>query len=275
MDARRMCESVTPHDGFIGLHRHIHECGNQAACRVYFSGVDIGIESEVFVALERHYHFFERRVSGTFANPVDGNFHLTRSVKYARKRVGGSHSQILMAVRGKDGAFHIYVIHQIFDLCTINVRKTVTGCIGDVNHGCSGIYNSLHHARKIFVIGAAGVFGVKFHVVHKPAGIFHGFHGTLDNFFAVGVEFVFDVYIGCADSGVDAFAFGVFERFGSHFDVFFHGTGERAYYRPGNGFRDFDYRVEIARAGNRKTGFYNIYSQQFQGFGHLNFFDGV
>ncbi|MPM48517.1 hypothetical protein SDC9_95242 [bioreactor metagenome] len=74
---------------------------------------------------------------------------------------------------------------------------------------------------------------------------------------------------------MDPFAFGVFQRFGSHFDVFFHRACERTYNGPGDGFGYLNHRVEVAGAGYRKSGFDNIYPQQFQGFGHLDFFDGV
>ena len=116
-----------------------------------------------------------------------------------------------MAVGGEDGLFQIDVINEVLYFGAVLVRETVARGVGDVDYGCPRVHHRLYHPRKVFVVGAAGVLGVELHVVHKTAGKFHRFHCTFDDLFAVGVELVFDVHVRCADTGMDPFAFGVFQ----------------------------------------------------------------
>ena len=83
------------------------------------------------------------------------------------------------------------------------------------------------------------------------------------------------VDVGAADAGVDAFAFGKFERFDGGVDVFFDGSSERADYGCCNGFRDLYNRLEVARGGDRKACLDHVYAEGFQLVGDLDFFYGV
>ena len=114
---------------------------------------------------------------------------------------------------GGDGHFvdAVHVVEEIFDFGTEFGRQAVAGGVGDVDDGGSGLDYGLDHAGEIFIVGAAGVLGVKLHILHKPFGIAYGSDGALDDFLACGVEFVAYVRVGCADACVYTGMFGIFE----------------------------------------------------------------
>ena len=94
---------IATHNSFVGLHRHVHQAAHHAAKRIDLGGVDVCIDSEIRVALKCHYHLFERCVAGTFANTIDGNFHLTGTINHTGYGVGGGHTQIVVAVCAQYG----------------------------------------------------------------------------------------------------------------------------------------------------------------------------
>jgi hypothetical protein len=98
-----------------------------------------------------------------------------------------------MTVGGENGIFHVHMIDQILDFCSVFVGETISCGIGDVYHRSSRIDNCLYYACKIFVLCTSGIFGVKFDVIHKISRIFYGFDRPFKNFLTIGVEFIFDV----------------------------------------------------------------------------------
>ena len=59
-------------------------------------------------------------------------------------------------------------------------------------------------------------------------GIFDSFNGALQNFFAGAVEFVLDVHIRRADTGMDTRMFGIFQASIAAVDIAFVGAGKCA-----------------------------------------------
>ncbi len=182
---------------------------------------------------EGHHHLFERGVAGAFADAVDGHFGLTGTVDHTGYGVGRGHSEVVVAVGGNDHLVDaLHVVDQIFDLGTEFRGEAVAGGVGDVYDCGTGADNGFDHAGEIFIVGASGVFGVKLHVFHEFLGEGHGSDSAFENVVAGGVEFIFDVVVRGADTGVDAGAFGIFQRFGGHADVVFDSAGQRADCRP-------------------------------------------
>src|SRR5687767_7403899 len=81
--------------------------------------------------------------------------------------------------------------------------------------------------------------------------------------------------IRSADAGMDPGAAGVFEGLGGYFNIFLHGTAEAANSSIFNDLCDLVDRFEIARAGDRESGFNNINSEAFQLKGKANFFSCI
>ncbi len=168
------------------------------------------------------------------------------------------------------------MVHSIcLALFPILLGKTIACCVRDIHRGGAGFDHGFNHPRQVVVIGTARIFGVKFHIVRKIPRPFDALNRPFQDFLAGAVEFSFDMIIGSADSGMDPGPPGMLERFGGAFDVFQDGTAEPADGCVADNTGDFRYRFEVARTGNRETGFDNIHPQGFQGQGNLNLFLGI
>src|SRR5206468_5136072 len=77
---------------------------------------------------------------------------------------------------------------------------------------------------------------------------------------------------GSSDTGMNARTAGITKGLRSRFDIFFHGSTERAYSSFLNYFRDLIYRFKIAGTGNRKAGFDDIDSHIFEFQGQVQLF---
>ena len=201
------------------------------------------------MTFEDHGHLLEGCVARPLSDAVDGDLHLSGSIEYSAHGVGCGHTEVVMAVGGKDGVLNpIDMVAEVFDFLSVLRREAVSGCVGNVDHGGTRLDDRLHHSGEVFVVRSSGIFGIELHVVHKSACIFHCCHCPLDDFLAVGVELILDMRVRGADSGVDTFSLGEFERLYRHVDIFLHGSGECAYSWPRDCFRDFDHGIEVARA---------------------------
>lgn len=124
MDARRMGEGIASHDGLVRLHGHVHQRTDHATGGGYFLRVDIRLDVEVVMALENHGNLFLTGIASTFADAVDGHFHLAGAVEHAFEGAGGGHAKVVVAMSGKDGFVNtVNMLHQIFYLLTIFARR--------------------------------------------------------------------------------------------------------------------------------------------------------
>ena len=93
---------------------------------------------------------------------------------------------------GNNGVFDSRnMVTEIFDLCTEFLRQAVAGGIGDVDYFCSGGNGGFNYPGKKFIVGASGIFRVKFHLIDQITGEFQRGTGLLNNAFSGGFEFVF------------------------------------------------------------------------------------
>ena len=96
--ARRVRERVAANDGFVGLHRHIHQARHESACGINLLRVDVAVDVNIVVAFDNHRYFLESGVAGALADAVDRHFHLACSVEHSAHRVGGCHAEVVVAV---------------------------------------------------------------------------------------------------------------------------------------------------------------------------------
>ena len=194
MDTRRVGKGIATYDSLIRLHRHIHQARYHAAGRVNLLCIDISLNVNFVVALDNHRDFFKRSVSGTFADTVDGNFHLACTIQNTCNRIGSGHTQVIVAVSGKDCIFNaVYMVYQVFNLSPIFRRQTITGRIRYIDYRSSCLDNSFYYTRQIFIVRTTGIFCIELYIVYKTTGIFHGSYRTFDNFFTIRVELIFNV----------------------------------------------------------------------------------
>ena len=243
-----MGKGIAAYDRLVRLHRHIHQARYHTAGRINFLRIDVGFNVDILMAFNNHRHFFERSISGTFTDTIDSNFHLTGSIQHTCHCVGGSHTQIIVAMGGNDSIMNaVHMFHQILYLRPILGRQTVSCGIGNINHRSARLDNSFHHTCQIFVIRTSGIFGIELNILYITAGILHGRYRTLNNLLAIGIKFIFDVRVGSSDTRMNTLMLGKLQGFRCNIDIFLYGTCQGANRRPRHCFGNFDHRIKITR----------------------------
>ena len=118
----------------------------------------------------------------------------------------------------------IDVLHEVLDFLAILPWHTVARRVGDVDDLRAGIDHGLNDLGQVLVVGTAGIFGVELDFIDLVAGVLDGSHSALDDFLARTIEFVFDVAVAGADTGVDALVLGILQSLGRAVNVFLHGA---------------------------------------------------
>src|SRR5690606_15780629 len=80
-----------------------------------------------------------------------------------------------------DGLVYIgYIISKKTDHLCVLTRQTVACCVGNIDHFCPGLYDSLYYPGQIIIICTSGILGIKLHLFNKAASISNGLHSTLE-----------------------------------------------------------------------------------------------
>ena len=276
VDAGRVGEGVLAHDGLVRLHRHVHQGRHEPARGIDALGVDVRLQRNPVMGLQDHGDLLQGGVPRPFADAVDRDLALAGAVQQAGHRIGRRHSEIVVAMRRKNGLVDpVHMLHQVLDLGSEFLWETVARRVGDVHDGRARLDHGFHHTGEELIVGAAGVLRVEFHVLDVLLRVLDGPDGPLQHLFPGGIELVPDVRVGRTDSGVDPAPLGVLERLRGHVDVLFHGPRQRADRGPGHRLGDLHHRVEITRAGDRETGLDDVHTEELQGLGDLDLLHGV
>ena len=248
MDAAGVGKGITPHDGLIGLHGHIHQRGHHTTRGIDLRGIDIRLDTQRLVALQDHRDLLERRVAGALANAVDGDFHLTGTSHHTIERVGRRHTQIIMTMGRDDGTIDtVDMLLQILDLLEILLWQTVACRIRDVHHRSTSLDHSLYHLGEIRIVRATSILTVELHIVDEALGILRGCYRALENLLAGRVELVLDVLVAGTNTRVDALVLGILQRVECHIDILLHCTRQRTDHRPRDGLGDLNHGIKVAR----------------------------
>ena len=278
VNAARVGKGIATHDGLVGLYGHIHQARHHAADGEYLRGVDVRIDIEIRMCLQRHHHLLQAGVSGTFANTVYGHLHLSRTIQHTSQSVRCGHTQVVVAVGREDCLScrqSIHMLHQILYLVAKFVGQTETCGIRDVHHCGTSLHYGLHHTGQILVVRATGIFGIELHILHIALGILHGSHSAFYDFFGSRIKLVPDVALAGSDTRMYALVLGILQRLGCHIDIFFHSTCQSTYRGPRHCLRYLHHAVKVARTRDGKTRLYNVHTQQLQLSGYLYFLHGV
>ncbi|CNU14684.1 Uncharacterised protein [Salmonella enterica subsp. enterica serovar Bovismorbificans] len=88
VDAGRVGKSAAADNRFVGRDRHVTDLADGLAGAPDFVVIDVGVYvHDVFAHFNRHDHFFQCAVTGTFSDTVHRAFNLTRARIYCRQRV--------------------------------------------------------------------------------------------------------------------------------------------------------------------------------------------
>ncbi len=163
------------------------------------------------MAFQNHGNFFQRRISGTFANTIDSYFYLTSTVLNTGNGVGSGHTQVIVTVCGKYSiVYALHIIHHEFNFLSVLPRQTVTSCVRYIYNGSACFNNRFDHTCQIYIVGTTSIFAIELHIFHILFGMFYSSNCTFQNFVLCRVKFVFDVEFRSSNSGMNAFVFGIF-----------------------------------------------------------------
>ena len=99
MNSRLVCKSVGADHGLVRLHRITGNGRNEFRRRHNLGGVNTCLDVEIILpGAQRHHDFFQRCITGTLPQTVDGAFHLSRARFYGRERIGNGHAEIIVAM---------------------------------------------------------------------------------------------------------------------------------------------------------------------------------
>ena len=251
MNTATMRKGILTHNGLVGLNGHVHQATDHATGGIYLGGIDIGLNTKVGVSLENHCHLFQTGITGTLTNTIDGYFHLTSSIQHTCHGIGGGHTQVVVAMGGKDALTSgkgIYVLIQELDLLAIFIGSTETSGIGDVTYRSTSLTHGLDYTCQILIVGTSGIFCIELHVLHIALCIFHSCYSALDDFFGSTVEFILDMRRAGTYTCMNTSSLGILQCFGCYINIFFHGTCQGTDGGPCHSLTDFNYRIEVARA---------------------------
>src|SRR6202008_1774501 len=103
VNARFVGERICANHGFVRRHGYSSDRGEQSAGSIDFFEANIRWRAEPALPdVKRDRDFFERRVSGTFADSVDRAFHLARARGDRGQRIGNGEAEVIVAVRAED-----------------------------------------------------------------------------------------------------------------------------------------------------------------------------
>ena len=211
--------------------------------------LDIGLDRELASALDGHHDLFQSGIAGALADTVDGNLRLPRTRHDTSKRVGGGHAKVVVAVSRYYRLVDIRnIIYKKGDLFAEFFRETIAGGVGNIDHGGAGGNHSLHNLGQIFIIGTADILCIKLNIIHFITGILYSRNRTLYDFLTIRVEFIFDMIVGSADTGVNSFKFSEVQGIRRSIDILFNSTRKGADATFGNDLGYLNYRFEIAGA---------------------------
>src|SRR5579863_5856575 len=124
-----------------------------------FSGDASLVGITILTDANRHDDLFERSVSGTFADAVDGALDLAGSGGDGGHSVGDGHTEIVVAVGGDDNVL------DSLDAATDGGDQfaefgghSIADSVGNIQRGSAGLDNCFEHLEKKFGIGSGGVF---------------------------------------------------------------------------------------------------------------------
>src|SRR6266566_2992566 len=174
MYSRLVSECILTDDRLIHLYLFTGKLAEQLAGAIQLLCLHAG--RDVVIALsriERHDNLFQRRVSGTLADPVDRAFDLAGAILNCGKTVGNRQSQIVVAVRAdRDTIGILQALPQRTNELSIFRRRLITDGIRHVDNRRARINHRIEDRTQVIDFRAAGILGSKF--FHRLKVAFRG-----------------------------------------------------------------------------------------------------
>ena len=216
-----MREGVAPDDRLVRLHVESGDGRQHLRQPQDLLGVDIVLVRHCILArADRHDGLLQRGIAGSFADAVDGAFHLSDTRLDRCQRVGDREAQVVMIVRRQYdlvGTRHAGLHHGEDALYVLG--QGVADSVGDVDRRRTGLDRGFHAAAQKVGVGAGAVLGRPFHVIDELARQRDGIDGQLQHVVRLHPQLVFHVQRAGGQEDVDTLAGRRLYRLGGAQDV--------------------------------------------------------
>ena len=209
-----MSERVLTHNRLVPLHLHPGDARDQPAGGKQLVGVHPRAAAEVVApCLHGHHDFFERRVAGTFAQPVDRALDLPGTLCDSGQAVGHGQAQVVVTVSTQDRLLDIgHVLLQVPEDRPELLGRRVAHRVGDVDRGGSRVDRLFDHFAEKIQLGACRVLRRELHVVAVPGRPAHHLDGRCDDLRLVHLQLELAVDRAGGQEYVEASLLGILQR---------------------------------------------------------------
>mmetsp|Transcript_11203 Transcript_11203/g.28731 ORF Transcript_11203/g.28731 Transcript_11203/m.28731 type:complete len:415 (+) Transcript_11203:471-1715(+) len=233
VDARLVREGVGAHDRLVRLHRHSAVVRHHAADGRDVHRVDARPQpAHLALPLEGDGHddLLQRGVARALADAVDGALHLARAGHGAGEAVGGAQPEVVLAVRGYDGAVDAGRVGLDRGDEAAELVRQVPACgVGDVKCGGACLDDSAQDAVQKLGVAAPRVLRAELDVgAAEAAQVAHSRDGVLHHLVRRHLELELHVDFRGGDEGVHARLGGALHRVPCALQVRELGAGEAA-----------------------------------------------
>ena len=154
-------KGVGADDRLVRLHGKAGDTGNHFRTVHDLRGIEAGFAGkDILAGANRHDDLLERRITGAFAEAVNGAFDLARAVQNGFQRVGHGEPEVVVAMHREHRLVGVRnTFDQVPNQRTELVRHVVADRIRNVDRGRALGDHRLDHAAQEVGLGAAGVLG--------------------------------------------------------------------------------------------------------------------
>ena len=231
MNTGGVSERASPNNRLVRRDRHVANLAHGLAGAPDFVVIDASVHvHNVFAHFDRHDHFFQRAVAGTFTNAIHCPFYLTRAGVDGGDGIAHSQAQIVMGMHGDDGFINIWhAIVQTGDDAGELKRHGVADGVRDVDGSGSGINRGFHYTGQIVNRRAACIFTGEFDVISVVTRAFDHIHRTFNHFIQRTAQLGRNVHGGGGNECMDTESFCNFQGFRGHINIFLYAASQTAH----------------------------------------------
>ena len=263
VDARLVGKGVLADNRLVPRHHQAGDVREFAAGRHEELRLDAGRDAvNIGARSQGHDDFFERRVAGPLADPVDRHLDLPGAGANAGEAVRDGQTQIVVRVRRENnlvGPFDVGA--NAGDQRAVLLRRGVAHGVRDIERGRPRLDRRGAHVVDELNVGPGRVHRRELDVGDNRLRALHHVAGLGEHGGARRAQLVLDVDVRGRDEGVDPRIRGIPDGFAGPIDVGLMAAREPADRRPVNLTRDRLHRLEVARRRDREAGLNHIDAQ--------------
>ncbi len=123
VNARTVRKCIGTYNGFVGLYNHAHGVRYHLTCFRKHLGLNVSVKPKIRVLAHDHHYLFQRGITCTFTNTINGTFNLPCTVNHTSNGVCCGKTKVVVAVtRNSRFVNGRHMFHQIFYFGTVFFR---------------------------------------------------------------------------------------------------------------------------------------------------------